>query len=694
MVDAGQLACMRGVTDEFMTGSCRFRAGRWLLVTLSLVAVLLAVTGPATATETQALGENDTEAPTWETATKAAPTQIELTFTDNSTIDRGSIAAGDFTVSAGNISNLSVEPADGGLTVTLLLEDRLNVDTVTVGFASNGAIADAEDNELTSGSKTVTGMDTLVPEFERFALTRVDADTVAVRVAANEPLTELAVAVTGPATDRLTRANFTAVDGSNTTFETRYTVPEYGAYSFVWERAVDRSGNPRVMSRMRQFRYEDSAPEVVVDGPEVTTVETTVNFSAAETVDEDGIDSYRWRIDGATVLSGPSIRVAFAAAGRHDITLEVTDSEGHTAVETRQIRVRKTADSPVTVTPLNATRANATVRGTGLVQQVRAENGSLVRTDTVALDRVSAAFPVNTSVSLRFQATDASPAAFDGQSFGLFHVDHATPADRASVRFSVDRAALNRTGVAPGAVVLYRDADGWTPLPTSVVSRTDDRVAYQATAPGLSQFAVGTEPASATASSGSAEPPGDGETDTEESSDTDVLTTAESDGTESPSQSSDGTASGSQPAPRPDITVTNVTVDETAPSVGETVLVSVTATNRGTANGTYPFSVRLNDSSIATYEIAVPAGTTRTRSYEQNLTAEGELSVAGTAVANVSVSSGGSLLPGSITGTVAGLPNPLALWPSGIVGTVLGAFVGLVVVVYGVLKALAIYLGY
>jgi len=637
---------------------------------LLLLAVLLAITGTVMAAGAQEAGQGDTDPPEWTDATKAGPTEIELTFTDNGTIDRSSIAADDFTVSGVNVSNVSVEPTDGGVSVVLLLEDRLDVNTVSVGFTESGSVADTAGNELATGTKTVTGMDTLVPNFERFELTPVNDSTVEIRVASNEPLSALEIAVTGPANDRLTMANVTAVDGSNTTFQTRYTVPEYGAYSFVWERAVDRYGNLRVMSRMRQFRYEDSAPDIVFDGPETTTVDTVVNFSAGETTDEDGIEGYRWRIDGGTVLSGPSIQVAFASAGRHDITLEVTDSEGHAGVETREVQVRKTADSPVTVTPVNATHASATVRGSGLVQQVRAESGDLVGTNNVTLERLSAAFPVNTSVSLGLRAADSPPPTFEGESFGLFVVDHATPANRVSVRFSVNRTALNRSGVAPSDVLLYRDADGWTPLTTAVVSHADDRVVYRATASGLSQFVVGTGAGEPAASDGSGA----------------VGNTGDSTGTD--------TTADPEPAPRPDIAVTNVTVNATAPSVGETVLINVTATNRGSADGSYPFSVRLNDSSIATHEISVPAGATRTRSYEQNLSAPGELSVAGTAVANVSASGGGSLLPASVGGLLTGLPNPLALWPGGIVGTILGAVVGLVVVVYGVLKGLAIYLGY
>jgi hypothetical protein len=672
---------MRGVSDDDAATTARgVRAGGWLLLTLCLLAFFLAATGSVTAAGTQTLGaENDTEPPTWENATKAGPEEIALTFTDNSTIDRSTIAATDFTLSSGTVSNVSVESADGGVTVLLLLEDRLDVNNVTVSFGASGGIADTEGNELTTGTKTVTGMDTVVPDLRSFHVLRVNDSTAEVRVEASEPLTAMVLTVSGPANDRLTMANFTAVDDANTTFVTRYTVPEHGAYSFVLERAVDRHGNRRIQTRMQQFRYEDSAPDIVFDGPEGTTVDTPVNFSAAETVDEDGIERYRWRIDGGTVLSGPSIRVAFAAAGRHDITLEVTDSEGHTGVETRAIHVEQGADSPVTVTPHNGTHANATVAGTGLVQRVRAENGSLVGTAHVTLERLDGAFPVNRSVSLGFRATDGRPASFEGRSFGVFDVAHDGPANRVSVRFSVDTASLDRTGVAPGDVTLYRDADGWTPLSTSVVSRLDDRVVYQATAPGLSQFAVGTAPAR------TAVPTSDGST-------TDA-------GDSDPSTTGSGPASGdpaSEPVPvaRADITVTNVTVDPAAPSLGDTVSINLTATNRGAADGAYPFSVRLNDSSVATHEISVPAGATVTRSYEQNLTTEGELSVAGTPVTNVSAASGGSLLPGPVAGLLSGLPNPLALWPSGLVGTVLGAVLGLVAVVYSILKALAIYLGY
>jgi hypothetical protein len=620
------------------------------------------------ATGAQEAGEGNANPPKWTNATKAGPTEIELTFTDNDTIDRSSIAADDFTVSAVNVSNVSVESADDGVSVVLLLENRLDVDTVTVGFTDEGSIADTAGNKLAAGTKNVTGMDTLVPTFERFELTRVSDATAELTVAANEPLTALEIAVTGPVNDRLTMANVSALDDSNTTFRARYAVPEYGNYSFVWERAVDRHGNLRSMSRMRQFRYDDSAPDIVSNGPATTTVGTPVTFSAGETTDEDGIKAFRWRIDGGTVLSGSSVQVAFSTPGRHDITLEVTDKAGHTAVETREIQVRTATDRSVTVTPVNATHANAFVRGTGVIQHVRADNGSLVGTNNVTLERFSGAFPANRSVSLGLWATDSQPPTFEGESFGLFILDHAVPANRVAVTFSVDRNTLNRSGVAPSDVRLYRDAEEWAPLPTAVSSHTDDRVVYRATATGLSQFVVGT---------GAGEPASD-----------------DGSGAVNDTLDSAGTGTDSEPSPRPDIAVTNVTVNATTPSVGETVVISVTVENSGSADGSYPFSVRLNDSSVVTHEIAVAAGSTRTRSYEQTLSAAGELSVAGRPVANVSTSGGDSILPDFLSGLLAGLPNPLALWPDGIVGTILGGVVGFVVIVYSVLKGLAIYLDF
>ena len=45
-------------------------------------------------------------------------------------------------------------------------------------------------------------------------------------------------------------------------------------------------------------------------------------------------------------------------------------------------------------------------------------------------------------------------------------------------------------------------------------------------------------------------------------------------------------------------------------------------------------------------------------------------------------------------GDGGGIPNPFSLWPDGIVGTAIAGLVAFVAVAYGVLKGIAIYLGY
>jgi hypothetical protein len=641
---------------------------------------------------------SDTGAPQWGTATRAEPTEINVTFYDNVRVDPTSIDANDFSLSSGSVANITrVRQLDAGenrsgVYVHLLLEERVDADNVTVSFGAGGSVADTDGNELTNGSVTASGMDTVVPDYERFTVERVNASTAEVRLETNERLAGIDLRVWGPADSELGRANFTETVGETAVYTTQYTVPEDGTYRFEWIRATDRSGNFLRLSQNRQFEYDDGVPDVVLTGPENTTVGTTVNFSAAETVDEDDIESYQWRIDGGTILTGESIQVAFAVAGSHEVVVEATDAEGNTGVATRQIQVRPANTSAVTLTRANATHASATVDGTGFVQQVRAADGPVISRPNVSLDRLSAAFPEGETTELTFRADEATPSSFGPVGLGHFEIAHGnTTAQRVSVRFGVNRTALNRTGGGPDDVALYRLEDNWSALETSVVTAGPDRMRYQADSPGLSEFAVGVTPPAQQSTTD-----GNGTNETESSNET------ESNDETAPSNetSQNETAQNdTQPAPTPtgaaDIVVSNVTVNESSPAPGDTVSINVTARNRGTAVGAKNVTVALNNTTLSTHRMSVRPGATRTQQFVHELPEEGALTVDSRRVANVT-SGGGllSMLPGSVAGALSGLPNPLALWPGGIVGTVLGALVGLVVVTYAILKALAIYLGY
>jgi len=522
-------------------------------------------------------------------------------------------------------------------------------------------------------------MDTLVPDDESFELNRVNASTVEVQVETDERLDGIELNILGPVDDNLSRANFTESVDRTATYTATYTVPEEGQYTFVWARATDRYGNFLRLEETRDFEYDDGYPDVVLDGVEETTVGETVNFSAAES-DDDGIESYQWRIDGGTILTGPSIDIAFAVAGTHEVVVEVTDTTGNTTVASQQVQVAPANDSAVTLSQENATYATASVEGTGYLQQVRATDGQVVESGNVSLDRISATFPSETAVDLTFSANDSTPQSLGVTGLGLFEISHGNvTAEDVTFRFEVNRSALDQTDTTPADVRLYRNDSGWTELDTSIVNRGDAHVEYQASSPGLSQFAVGVPAQQSTES---------GNETTESDSGNETTDSGESNDTESD-------PGPSEPSGSPDVVVTNVTVNETSPSVGDTVSINVTATNRGTAAGNYSVDVVLNNSTLATEEMEVRPGATQTEEFVHQVPEEGALEVDGQRVGNVT--SGGGLLgilPGPVASILSAIPNPLALWPSGIVGTILGGVIGLVVTVYAILKGLAIYLGY
>jgi len=92
----------------------------------------------------------------------------------------------------------------------------------------------------------------------------------------------------------------------------------------------------------------------------------------------------------------------------------------------------------------------------------------------------------------------------------------------------------------------------------------------------------------------------------------------------------------------------------------------------------------------------VPAGESRTGAFDLTASEPGPLTVNGRQVATVGGGDDGRLSApiGTVSGLLSGLPNPLALWPDGLLGTVLAGILGFVAVTYGILKALAVYLGY
>ena len=666
---------------------------RWLPVLVLLLAVPL-----CTPIVTDTVAAEDTEPPEWGNATRGDDTTIEVTIYDNEGIETGTIQADDFTLTAGRVENVSVasvSAAEGnksGARVSLALESKVDKNNVSVGIRDTANITDTAGNKLPDGTVTATGMDAVVPKYRDFNVTRVNSSTAEITVETHERLDQLRISVGGPSLDTLNISGFTERTGNAATYTREYTFPEEGEYSLLLMSVADRNGNNNSFSRQRTFLYDGTGPNVTVAGPDNATVGESVTFSAAGTTDDQGVESIQWQVGDNTILTGENITVAFASPGSHEVTVTAADPLGNTETVTSVVSVTGNGTAGnVTVQQPNATVANVSVNGTGQPQRVQPQVGPLISGPNGTLTRFSASFLPNESATFTVRSRQPPPSfatATAHTGISQFALDNGTvPTEDVLVRFTVNRDTLAAVNAEPGAVTLFRNSNRWTPLPTEVAGRTESHIVYRATSPRLSTFVVGVE--RATAADVAVETAATNETATSEAA-TNGTATSESETTETstPEPETQTETSG-----EPDIVVTNATAVPSTLGPGERTVITAELENRGTASGDHNVIVALNTSILTTRTVTVPAGETRTTEFARSVPANrtGELTVDGQRVGNVTGDSGGLPIPALPS---VGVPNPLSLWPDGIVGTVLGGLLGVAVGLYGVLKALAIYLGY
>ena len=177
---------------------------------------------------------------------------------------------------------------------------------------------------------------------------------------------------------------------------------------------------------------------------------------------------------------------------------------------------------------------------------------------------------------------------------------------------------------------------------------------------------------------------------TTESSDTEGSTGDASDGSGSDQPTTDetgtkrSTAAGSADTggdgPRSAVlSVTNATLNRTQVPIGGVVAVNATVRNAGNATATRPVRLTVAGEPAASRNVTVRAGESRTVRFLYRTNETGEYPVA------VGFASAGTLTVGESGG---------GLVPWGLLKTVAMYVAGVLVAVYAVLKALAIYLGY
>jgi len=116
----------------------------------------------------------DDTAPTFDSVSKVDETTITATIADNHDVDETTISKSDFSLTAGTLSSISTIENGANTDVTLTLDSAVDTDSIDVSIA--GSIDDLDGNSLTSGTKTVTGMDGVAPTVDSAA--RVDDTTI------------------------------------------------------------------------------------------------------------------------------------------------------------------------------------------------------------------------------------------------------------------------------------------------------------------------------------------------------------------------------------------------------------------------------------------------------------------------------------------------------------------------------------
>lgn len=530
-------------------------------------------------------------------------------------------------------------------------------------------------------------------------------------------------------------------DGRTATFNESFHPAHVGTYEMVVNATDVTGANVSRRYRIERLPYEptDYRPTVAVDRERTVVLDDETLFVSGSAYDgvtrrlvvetrrrgsDDTVD-YQVVHDG-----GDRDRIAFdreVAIGPGDtvVLVRATDPDGNEVTErfvvngtARETFVTEaderegTDPDPwplVTVTPLDDGRpatasSSVTVRravGNDTVAVPPVEGRQRVAgTANVSLDAldVDVAAPLNlTATVVVSERGDGPLQGPPGASVaGTVQVQHSTIAgavNGVSLAVSVAPAYLDRHGLDPGNLTVYRLSDGnWTDLDAELVAANGSTVRYRVASPGLSVFALAPRGAVAPTDTGDAPltdadfPDGDGEG----IGDGGVLNgpadglrvgngtieTFVANATEPGNASGDtatgpGGATGASTA----IQVTNVTLNRTAVGVNESFRVTAHLRNTGNSSGTFVTGLQtlegFNRTFVTTREVSVPAGGERTVEYTHRFAERGNytVSVNGTEAGPVVVSGGGG-----------GLLSVFAFLPLRLLGMVLGAVVGLVVV--------------
>ncbi|ELZ26107.1 fibronectin type III domain-containing protein [Halogeometricum pallidum JCM 14848] len=320
------------------------------------------VADPSTFYDESATFTVDDSAPTLDSASKVDNTHIDVTISDNVNINESSIAASDFALSTGSVSDASASDSGTTTTVTLTLANPVDADSVNVSIASGQSIADTAGNTLddTAIAVTANNMDGVAPAVTSVTVTRDGGDDT---VATGDTVNVTASVADGGSGVGSVTLNASALGGSsaltlndadsdgtyNATFQVSSPTADDGAVSLTVN-ATDNNGNFND-TESDSVTLDTTGPAASnfdpADGETVTTKQptlgvdltdaTSVNASAVS-VTVNNTDGSKTYLDGVgTSETGVSyssnrLSVDLSSAGvtldEKQVTVEVTVNDG------------------------------------------------------------------------------------------------------------------------------------------------------------------------------------------------------------------------------------------------------------------------------------------------------------------------------------------------------------------------------
>lgn len=635
------------------------------------LALALGVAGTGGATSPDGFYQtNDTGDPTVGNLTKVNVTAMELVVGDDVDVNESSIDAGDFELSVGRLENVSATEDGSDAVVTLVLNSTVNRDTVTVSVATNTTITDEAGNELDTvraPSRSVDGMDGAPPDVRTLEVRNGTSGTIEVEVRATEELSKLFVGLNGPESTVLDIDDFQK--SGLTTYVASVDPGPAGEYRVRVSRLVDTNDNARTTSVYEEVRVDVEPPDAVAGIDFGASDGLVVTFDAGRTTDANPVRNYTWNFGDGGAATGERVSHRFDP-GNYTVTLEATDVFGNTGTDHLQLDLSNhnaSIDAPellgfydVSVSPNPDAESGAAVidvpeaRANESVRLAAERGGPIAAARSVSLRSMVVTLSRNASYSIGVQIDDPSvvgdaAAAANGSLLAGMTLVHDVPdeaVENVTLGVGVDRERLNDTD----GVALYRFHNGsWDRLASEALNGTNETARYRVDSPGLSRFAVVREPGSGPAGNRTATP----------------------------------TATAT---PRDRVAVVDASLNASGVDPGATVGVTATVRNRGDEAAEFTAGLAVDASVVETRPLSVPAGETRNASFAYAPAEAGSyvLAVNGTAAGTLTVGDEATAGPLSVLGFL----------PLGLLRTLLTYVGGLLVALFLVLKATALYLGY